>query len=760
MIRETIQSRPEAISRLDSQLWSWLHRAVYQGQVEIVKYLLEENMKYAMSLEGVGSVGGANLKEASESSPAVVMHASRVLAVNQQDVFGRSALHVAVSYGNGTTECVEAMLTYHSKMTKYLSESMPRASPELKLLLTLDLDLVNAKGHTAALCAIRKNDSATLTLLLQAGADPNIQDDHKLGCLQMVCSRMDPATNSSNAENNAASPASSSQSPLSSGKGGSSSSSSSSKSPSPNQSQIMQKPPALIIDSPEFTKFLANQAKLLVQKGADLSLLDLHRENVLHYACRRADTELLQTLLHNGRLHQSNSLLSALRSLYRDGRLPSLISSRLEVTDLLNQAYLALIHKEVETKGAAKLTTTEVCEWLVSIGLHGSRELFLKNQVSGAFLLQMSDETIKRDLGLESLGQRTTFINRLEELKDIDKRRKQRTKSTGANPLNPFNGVAGNSNGHGQDSSSPTEDAPHGDDDDAAMLGLPNAKDYEIPIEDLNVGDVIGRGNFGEVRRGGWKDVQIAIKTIYRTGGETAKQDVYREMGILAQLRHPNILGFLGYVKHGGSVMMITDLMTGGSLHNFIKTSFDTVSRLRFKIATDIVRGMVYLHHRKLVHRDLNTKNLLLDDHYVIKISDFGLSRPKNDHKMTMSVGFLGGMAPEVYRGNDYTEKADVFSFAMVVYELVTGKESHHAQSNVMMYAHNMSSNGYRPPLDDSTTPPDWNNLIRRCWATDPQDRPSFSQLLDELHVMDQNTTKAQSTPVPISLSDSGSYTT
>lgn len=704
------KSRPESISKLDGQLWSFLHRAAHQGQADIIEYLLAKNMQYVESLGGVWS--GAEPEKERFASELVV-------SVNQQDIFGRSALHVAVSYG--TIACVRALLDYHSRMTKFVAETLPRASPELKWWLTLDLDLVNVKGQTAALCAVRRGDLTMLTALLQAGADPNIPDDLKIACLQMVCSRIDPNSPNEYSHTSASSSPSHALSPS-------------------HSAPIVNKSPLLITDTPEFTKVLAEQAKILVQRGADISLVDLRHENVIHYACRRADTELLQTLLHNGRLHQAESLLKALRALYRDGRLPTALTTRLEVTDLLNKAYLALIHLEVEKKGVSKLSAVEVCEWIVSIGLHESRDLFWKAQVTGAFLFQMSDETIKKDLGLETLAQRTTFINRLQELKDIDERRRLRVGSSTV--------FKGNANGS----------AEYDGDDDAALLGLPNAKDYEIQEEDLITDDVIGRGNFGEVRRGKWKDVYVAVKTIYRTGGETAKQDVYREMGILAQLRHPNILGFLGYVKQGGSVMMVTDLMTGGPLHFFIKTSFETVTRLRSKLVTDIVRGMVYLHHRKLVHRDLNTKNLLLDDHYGVKISDFGLSRPKHDHKMTMSVGFLGGMAPEVYRGNDYTEKADVFSFAMVVYEIVTGKESHHEQSNVMMYAHNMSTNGYRPPLDDTVTPVDWNNLIRKCWATDPQERPSFDQLLDELHLMEQNVTRAPT--LPITLTESGAYIT
>jgi serine/threonine protein kinase len=79
-----------------------------------------------------------------------------------------------------------------------------------------------------------------------------------------------------------------------------------------------------------------------------------------------------------------------------------------------------------------------------------------------------------------------------------------------------------------------------------------------------------------------------------------------------------------------------------------------------------------------VLHRDLNSKNLLLDDHYMTKLSDFGLSRHKDDlKKMTSNVGFLANIAPEVFKGEKYSEKADVFSFSIVLYELFTGKEPH-----------------------------------------------------------------------------------
>jgi len=122
--------------------------------------------------------------------------------------------------------------------------------------------------------------------------------------------------------------------------------------------------------------------------------------------------------------------------------------------------------------------------------------------------------------------------------------------------------------------------------------------------------------------------------------------------------------------------MMVTELMNGGTLFALIKHNFSMVDRLRNRIITDIVRGMTYLHSRNppVLHRDLNrcavpgstlscpltqfSKNLLLDDHYGCKLSDFGLSRVKDElQKMTPNVGFLANTAPEVFRG----ERCDLF---------------------------------------------------------------------------------------------------
>ena len=242
--------------------------------------------------------------------------------------------------------------------------------------------------------------------------------------------------------------------------------------------------------------------------------------------------------------------------------------------------------------------------------------------------------------------------------------------------------------------------------------------------------------------------------------------------------------------------MMVTEFMSGGTLcvfirilmfgciltHVFIssshvicKNNFVLLERLRARIIVDVVRGMLYLHSRSppVLHRDLNTKNLLLDDHWMTKLSDFGLSRVKDElDKMTGNVGFLANIAPEVFKGEKYSEKADVFSFGMILYELFTGREPQEGM-DILKYANEVAHSGFRPPFpgesraaqvavaknsgasDSSNRPPfntlvihpEWKQLIQDCWDQNPEKRPSFAQILTRINTMMQN--KVPSTTKP-----------
>jgi len=223
----------------------------------------------------------------------------------------------------------------------------------------------------------------------------------------------------------------------------------------------------------------------------------------------------------------------------------------------------------------------------------------------------------------------------------------------------------------------------------------------------------------------------------------------------LSNLRYPNIINFIGWSKPkkgvvnpsptansptssqslfiNTSVVMVTEYMGGGTLHWLLQNSCSFLrqsSQLLSSMILDIVRGMTYLHSRNILHRDLNAKNILLDEHYHCKISDFGLSRLKTETgQMTTHVGFLVCMAPEVYTGEEYSFQADVYSFGMVLYHMLVGKQPNE-DVDPLKFAHMIAHEKYRPPLPDFLSA-FYKKLITQCWHTCPDDRPQFCAILD-----------------------------
>lgn len=180
---------------------------------------------------------------------------------------------------------------------------------------------------------------------------------------------------------------------------------------------------------------------------------------------------------------------------------------------------------------------------------------------------------------------------------------------------------------------------------------------------------------------------------------------------------------------------------------------------------------MNYLHGwtPPILHRDLSTRNILLDvdsawsntpgaltsslsssnlaiaspaqpvraSSVRCKVADFGLSRLKLEHGvMTASVGCIPYMAPEVYKGEANSEKSDVYSYGMILWEVLTGEEPQQDMKPLKM-AHLAAHAGYRPPLP-ITTPPAWRALITSCWAEDPEARPSFRSIIGSLKDMEE----------------------
>ncbi|GAB2286566.1 hypothetical protein Dimus_020962 [Dionaea muscipula] len=285
----------------------------------------------------------------------------------------------------------------------------------------------------------------------------------------------------------------------------------------------------------------------------------------------------------------------------------------------------------------------------------------------------------------------------------------------------------------------------------------PNLVDFDfkslqiIRNEDLEELRELGSGTFGTVYHGKWRGTDVAIKRIKRScfSGRSSEQErltveFWREAEILSKLHHPNVVAFYGVVRDGpgGTLATVTEYMVDGSLrHVLLRKDRQLDRRKRVIIAMDAAFGMEYLHSKNIVHFDLKCDNLLVNlkdpSRPICKVGDFGLSKIKRNTLVSGGVrGTLPWMAPELLNGssNKVSEKVDVFSFGIVLWEILTGEEPY-ANMHYGAIIGGIVNNTLRPPIP-STCDPEWRRLMEQCWAPHPAARPSFTEIASRLRSM------------------------
>ncbi|XP_059636264.1 uncharacterized protein LOC132278488 [Cornus florida] len=272
-----------------------------------------------------------------------------------------------------------------------------------------------------------------------------------------------------------------------------------------------------------------------------------------------------------------------------------------------------------------------------------------------------------------------------------------------------------------------------------------------IKNDDLEEIRELGSGTYGAVYHGKWKGSDVAVKRIKAScfAGRPSERerliaDFWKEALLLSSLHHPNVVSFYGIVRDGpdGSLATVTEFMVNGSLKQFLQKKDRTIDRRkRLIIAMDAAFGMEYLHGKNIVHFDLKCENLLVnmrDPHRpVCKIGDLGLSKVKQHTLVSGGVrGTLPWMAPELLSGksNMVTEKIDVYSFGIVMWELLTGEEPY-ADMHCASIIGGIVNNTLRPQIP-TWCDPEWKSLMERSWASDPTQRPSFSEISQRLRSM------------------------
>ncbi|CAI9088040.1 OLC1v1022269C1 [Oldenlandia corymbosa var. corymbosa] len=282
-------------------------------------------------------------------------------------------------------------------------------------------------------------------------------------------------------------------------------------------------------------------------------------------------------------------------------------------------------------------------------------------------------------------------------------------------------------------------------------LGIDLSSLQLIMNEDLEELRELGAGSFGTVYHGKWRGTDVAIKRIKKScfTGRPSEQErlaieFWREAEILSKLHHPNVVAFYGVVQDGpgGTLATVTEFMVDGSLrHVLLRKDRHLDRRKRLIIAMDAAFGMEYLHSKNIVHFDLKCDNLLVNlkdpSRPICKVGDFGLSKMKRNTLVSGGVrGTLPWMAPELLNGssNKVSEKVDVFSFGIVLWEILTGEEPY-ANMHYGAIIGGIVSNQLRPTIP-SFCDPEWRRLMEQCWAPDPIARPSFREIAARLRSM------------------------
>ncbi|XP_072305029.1 raf-1 proto-oncogene, serine/threonine kinase a isoform X2 [Eucyclogobius newberryi] len=268
---------------------------------------------------------------------------------------------------------------------------------------------------------------------------------------------------------------------------------------------------------------------------------------------------------------------------------------------------------------------------------------------------------------------------------------------------------------------------------------------WEIEASEVYLSSCIGSGSFGTVFKGKWHG-DVAVK-ILKVKDPTPEQfQAFRnEVAVLRKTRHVNILLFMGYMTKD-NLAIVTQWCEGSSLYKHIhvqETNFQMIQRI--DIARQTAQGMDYLHAKNIIHRDMKSNNIFLHDGLTVKIGDFGLATVKTrwsgSHQVEQPSGSVLWMAPEVIRmedNNPYSFQSDVYSYGIVLFELMTGELPYSQITNRDQIIFMVGRGYLSPDLSKlfKSCPKALKRLVADCIKKSKDERPLFPQILSSIELL------------------------
>ncbi|NXM96034.1 KSR1 Kinase, partial [Sylvia borin] len=274
-------------------------------------------------------------------------------------------------------------------------------------------------------------------------------------------------------------------------------------------------------------------------------------------------------------------------------------------------------------------------------------------------------------------------------------------------------------------------------------------QEWDIPFEQIQLGDPIGQGRWGKVYKGKWHG-EVAIRLLEIDGNNQDHLKLFKkEVMNYRQTRHENVVLFMGACMNPPHLAIITSFCKGRTLHSFVrdpKISLD-INKTR-QIAQEIIKGMGYLHAKGIVHKDLKSKNVFYDNGKVV-ITDFGLfgisgvvQEGRRENELKLPHDWLCYLSPEIVRemapGKDedklpFSKAADIYAFGTVWYELQAREWPFKSQPAEALIWQIGSGEGVRQVLATVSLGKEVNEILSACWAFELSERPSFTVLMEML---------------------------